>query len=98
VDSLTVDAEVDEEWRTFVRAKRSSDLDQIIAEEGLDPEETRAFVEGAFRDGAVPTTGTAITRVLPPVSRFSPANSHAAKKKAVLDKLAAFFERYFGLS
>lgn len=36
--------------------------------------------------------------ILPPVSRFSKNNGHAAKKQTVLDKLAAFFERYFGLA
>ena len=80
------------------RAKRVEELDRIIAEEGLNPEETRAFVESAFRDGAVPTTGTAITRIVPPVSRFSKSNNHATKKQNMLDKLGAFFERYFGLS
>ena len=98
VDSLTVDAAVDEEWQAFVQAKRTADLDRIIVEEDLDGDETRAFVDNAFRDGAVPTTGTAITRVLPAVSRFSKDNDHATKKQTVLDKLGAFFERYFGLS
>jgi len=36
--------------------------------------------------------------VLPPGSRFSRENGHALKKQAVLDKLAAFFECYFGLA
>jgi type I restriction enzyme R subunit len=98
VDSLTVDATVDEEWRTFIHAKRAEDLDRIIAEEGLNADEKRAFIDNAFRDGAVPTAGTAITRVVPPVSRFSKSNDHAAKKQTALDKLRAFFERYFGLS
>jgi len=61
-------------------------------------DETRAFVDNAFRDGAIATTGTAITKILPPVSRFSKNNNHAAKKQTVLDKLASFFERYFGLA
>ena len=98
VDSLTVGADVDGEWTTFVESKRDEDLDRIIADENLKPDETRAFVERAFRDGAVPTTGTAITRILPPASRFSNANAHAIKKQSVLEKLAAFFERYFGLA
>jgi type I restriction enzyme R subunit len=98
VDSLTVDAAVDDEWQAFVEAKRATDLDEIIEREGLNAEATRAFVEDAFRDGAVPTTGIAITRVLPPVSRFSRTNDHATKKQTVLDKLGVFFERYFGLS
>jgi type I restriction enzyme R subunit len=97
VDSLTVDATVDEEWQAFVVAKRAHDLDQIIAEEDLDADETRAFVDNAFRDGAIPTAGTAITRVVRPVSRFSASNDHATKKRIALDKLGVFFERYFGL-
>jgi type I restriction enzyme R subunit len=98
VDSLTVDASVDDEWRAFVEARRAEELERIIAEEGLRPEATRAFVADAFRDGAVPTTGTAITRVLPPVSRFSAGDDHGAKKHAVLDRLGAFLERFLGLS
>lgn len=41
----------------------------------------------AFRDGAIPTAGTAITKILPPVSRFSKNNGHGVKKQTVLDKL-----------
>ena len=50
---------------------READLDEIIEDENLKPDETRAFIDTAFRDGAIQTTGTAITKVLPPVSRFS---------------------------
>ena len=98
VDSLTVDASIDDEWRTFVEAKRAEELDQIIVEEGLDADQTRQFVDNAFRDGGVPTAGTAVTRILPPVTRFSSSDDHGAKKQAVLNKLGAFFERYFALS
>jgi type I restriction enzyme R subunit len=98
VDSLSTTAEVDQAWAAFVSAKRTEELDRIIAEEGLDPDATHAFVEAAFRDGAVQPTGTAITKILPPVSRFGTAGGHAAKKKTVLAKIGHFFERFFGLS
>jgi len=98
VEFVSVSANVDAEWVAFVRAKKAEELDRIIIEEGLNADETKAFVENAFRDGAIPVTGTAITKILPPVSRFSKNNGHAAKKQTVLDKLAAFFERYFGLA
>lgn len=67
------------------------------ASEALKADEMRAFVTDAFRDGAVPSTGTAITRILPPASRFSQADNHAARKQRVLGKLVDFFERYHGL-
>jgi type I restriction enzyme R subunit len=98
VDSVSVDGEVDEEWRTYIAARREAELITIIETESLRPDETRAFVETAFRDGAIQTTGTAITKVLPPVSRFSVAGGHSEKKQRVLVKLGEFFERFFGLS
>lgn len=98
IDSLTVSSQVDEEWRAFIAARRTEELERIITEEALKPEETRAFIDNAFRDGAIPTSGTAITKILPPVSRFGAGGQHATKKLAVLGKLTAFFERYFGLS
>jgi type I restriction enzyme R subunit len=51
----------------------------------------------AFRDGAISATGMAITTVVPPESRFSPGNDHAAKKQTVLTELAAHVDRFLGL-
>ncbi len=98
VDSLSATAEVDAAWAEFVASKRAEELDRIIAEENLDPAATHAFVDAAFRDGAVQPTGTAITKILPPVSRFGQDGGHATKKQTVLAKLGEFFDRFFGLS
>lgn len=97
VDTVSTKGKIDAQWQTFVVAKKAAELDRIIHEENLNAEETRAFIDNAFRDGVIPTAGTAITRVLPPVSRFSKDNGHGRKKQTVLEKLSAFFERYFGL-
>mgnify|MGYP000855843271 FL=1 len=98
VDSVSVGGKVAKEWPAFITSKKAEELERIIADEGLNPGETRTFVENAFRDGGIPSTGTAITKILPPVSRFARNNNHSVKKQTVLDKLTAFFERYFGLS
>jgi type I restriction enzyme, R subunit len=98
VDTVSTKARVDTQWQAFVAARKAEELDRIIAEEDLSAEATRAFIDNAFRDGAIPTAGTAITKILPPVSRFSKANAHSIAKQAVLERLAAFFERYFGLA
>ncbi|CAJ6109194.1 HsdR family type I site-specific deoxyribonuclease [Burkholderia pseudomallei] len=98
VDSVSTSAKVDEAWVAFITTRKAEELGQIIADEGLKPEETKAFVDNAFRDGAIPTTGTAITKILPPTSRFAQNSSHSEKKQSVLNKLTAFFERYFGLA
>ncbi len=97
VDSLSATAQVDQAWEAFVASRRRDELDRIIAEEQLKPEATYAFVESAFRDGAVQPTGTAITTILPAVSRFTPDGGHSDKKRSVPDKLMRFFERFQGL-
>ncbi len=97
VDAVSTKAKVDAQWQSFVAVKKAEELDRIIADEGLNADETKALIDNAFRDGAIPVTGTAITKILPPVSRFSKNNDHAVKKQTVLDKLSAFFERFFGL-
>ena len=84
------------EWNEYVSKQREADLQQIINEEKLKPEETRKFIENAFRDGEVKTVGTDIDKLMPPVSRFGGGN-RAEKKQGIIDKIKAFFEKYFGI-
>ena len=97
VDDLNIAGDVADEWRVYIEAKRAAELERIIVEENLKPEPTRAFVDTAFRDGAIKTTGTAVTKILPPVSRFSQGSNHSEKKRTVLERLTTFFERFFDL-
>lgn len=98
VDSVSATGAVDEEWCTYVAAKREAELDAIIAAENLRPEETRAFVATAFQNGAIQSAGTAITKVLPSTRRFTANESHGEKKQIVLDKLSAYLDRFTGLT
>ncbi|MFT0847951.1 hypothetical protein VR010_09360 [Actinomycetaceae bacterium L2_0104] len=98
VEAVSVDGAIDEEWRAFIAAKREAELAAIIEEENLRADAARAFVGIAFRDGVLRTTGTSITKVLPPASRFAVGGGHGEKKQRVIQKLGAFFERFFGLS
>ena len=85
------------EWREFVAKEKESELNRIIEEEKLKPEETRKFVDNSFRDGELKTIGTDIDKLMPPVSRFGGGNRDA-KKKGIIAKLTVFFERFFGIS
>ena len=84
------------EWHAYVAEQREKALVQIIEEEKLKEAETRAFIEGAFRDGAVKTTGTDIDKILPAVSRFGGGN-RKEKKETVIEKLKKFFERFWNI-
>ena len=84
------------EWRAFVAEEKERQLSAIIREENLKDAETRKFIEASFRDGSIKTSGTAIDKLLPPMSRFGGGN-RAEKKQGVIDKLKTFFERFFGI-
>ena len=84
------------EWQEYVTEERERQLMEIIREEKLKEPETRKFLENAFRDGEIKTTGTDIDKLMPPVSRFG-GGGRAKKKQGVIDKLKTFFERFFGI-
>ncbi len=95
INTINADTDVQHDWHKFVKEQEETDLKNLIEEEKLKAEDTRKYVENAFRDGALKTTGTDIDKILPPVSRFG--GGRAKKKQTVLEKLKAFFEKYFGL-
>jgi len=95
IEQVNVSTKVDEDWRRFLHERKEADISAIIEEEKLKPEQTRRFIDNAFRDGVLKTTGTAIDRIMPPVSRFG--GGRAAKKQGIIEKLMLFFEKYSGL-
>ena len=97
IASLTPETSVDDDWQKFVNEKQKEELSRIIAEENLNKEETEKFVKNAFQDGFISETGTAITKLLPPLNPFAPNNQYATKKLAVIEKLKLFLERFFGI-
>ena len=96
VASVNADTDVDEAWEAYVKQRMQDDLNEIIASENLKADETSKFVENAFRDGAIRTTGTDIDKILPAMSRFGGGNRQE-KKKTVIEKLKLFFDKYFGV-
>ena len=86
------------EWKKFVLEEKERQLDEIIREERLKPEETKKFIENAFRDGEVRTSGSAVDKLLPPMGRFSGSRNRAEKKKTVIERLKGFLERFFGIA
>ena len=83
-------------WHDYVAHKCKEDLENIIKEEKLKPEDTRKFLENAFCDGEIKTFGTDIDKLMPPISRFG-GGKRTEKKQGVISKLKTFFEKYFAI-
>jgi type I restriction enzyme, R subunit len=100
IESLRVDASITDEWKSYIDAKKQEELDKIIQEEDLIPDETIKFINQAFKTGEIRESGTSIIKVMKPVSMFGKNNqglSRTQKKQSVLEKLISFFNRFFGV-
>lgn len=97
IETINTSTDVNGNWQKFVQEQKEADIQELIQEEKLKPEETKKLMENAFRDGVLKTTGTDLDKILPPVSRFSGGGSRDKKKQTVINKLRSFFEKYFGL-
>ena len=98
IASLNPSTEIDKDWHSFIEGKKLEELNKIIEDENLNKVETYKYIANAFRDGYVQETGTAITKVLPPVSRFSKTGERTKKRESVLERLIAFFNRFWDIS
>lgn len=96
ISKINADTNVMDDWSKFVKEQKEIDLKKIINDENLNEEETRKFLDNAFRDGQVKTNGTDIEKILPPMRRFGGEN-RAEKKENIIVKVKKFFEKYFGL-
>jgi len=96
IEQVNMSTHIDDDWTLFVQKRKEEDLSALIANEKLKDDETRRFVDNAFRDGILKTTGTDIDKLLPPMSRFGSGN-RADRKQNIIEKLSKFFEKYLGL-
>ena len=97
IDRVNSSKNVTDDFKKFVKEEKEKDLEKVIEEEKLKPEETKKFIDNSLRDGTLKTTGTDIDKLLPPVSRFGGGN-RIEKKLGVIEKLKGFFDKYLGLT
>ncbi len=95
IATINMGTDVNADWIKFVKKQKEIDMQQIIKEQKLKSEEAEKFINNAFRDGVLKTTGTDIDKLMPPVSRFG--GGRGQKKDIVIEILQKFFEKYFGL-
>ncbi len=94
IETLTPNSNVDNDWLNFIKEKRIEELNTIIEEENLNKEETYKFMNNSFYNGYVQEFGTEISKILPPISMFSPSKERTTKRLAVVEKLKFFFDKY----
>lgn len=84
--------DIDDEWEKYIAQEKRNQLEDIIKEENLKPDETFVFVKRAFADGYITETGTGIAKILPPTNPFLPESGE--KKQIVIEKLKEYLNRF----
>ncbi len=97
IQSLDANSVIDENWPKYVEKRMKDELDKIIIEENLNPEETKKFIRKSFSNGFITDIGTEFASILPPISRFSKDNERTKKREKVLKRLKEFFEIFFDI-
>lgn len=97
IQTVNTEEDVNGAWEEYVKRKREEDLATIIKEERLKTAETKKYINNAFRDGQLRTTGTDIDKILPAMSRFGSGGNRSYVKTSVIRRLREFFEKYLGL-
>jgi type I restriction enzyme R subunit len=98
IDRMTPEggSSVENDWKEFIDQEKIEQLDAIIEEEHLKPQETRAIIDRAFKDGYITETVTGIAKILPPSNPFLPESGE--KKQTVIDKLKAYLNKFLNTS
>lgn len=92
---ITPSKNVDKSWEEFIEIKKNEELNLIINSEKLKPRETFNFIENAFRNGEIQTSGTIFAKILPSISLFAKDGLRTKTRNSVIEKLTSFFERFF---
>ena len=98
IDSLTPDGNVDGEWKQYVNEQKREQFNQIISEENLKQEKAIEFIENCFQRGFVPEGGIELDAIMPPLNPFDPNANRQGKIKSVIEKIKAFFTKFFDIS
>lgn len=98
VDNLSPDSSVDSEWKTYVNQKKRDEFTQLIENEHLKSDKAVTFIENAFKRGYVPEGGIELNEIMPPLNPFDPSANRESKVKTVLDKIKAFFNKFYEIA
>ena len=94
-NSMTI--KVDEEHLACAMGSGSLAVLATPAVVALMENAAAALADEILADGELKTTGVGIDNLLPPMRRFGGGSNRAEKKHTVIEKLKAFFEKFFGI-
>lgn len=96
IDAIHDKAALLEAFYTYAQGRMRDEAAALIAGEQLNDEAARRYIRASLRREYASDNGADLNAILPKMSPLNP--KYLAKKQAVFRKVAAFVERYKGIS
>ncbi|OOE68525.1 type I restriction endonuclease subunit R [Salinivibrio sp. IB282] len=96
LDQLGEKASVIEAFFSFAQAEQMREAQALIEEENLKPEEAKRYITTSLKREYASEQGTELNSLLPKMSPLNP--QYLTKKQTVLQKIAAFVDKFKGVS
>lgn len=96
IDAIHDKAALLEAFYTYAQGRMRDEAATLIAGEQLDDEAARRYIQTSLRREYASDNGADLNAILPKMSPLNP--KYLMKKQAVFRKVAAFVERYKGIS
>lgn len=96
IDAIHDKAALLEAFYTYAQGRMRDEAAALIAGEQLNDEAARRYIQTSLRREYASDNGADLNAMLPRMSPLNP--KYLAKKQAVFRKVAAFVERYKGIS
>ena len=95
LDALETRADVITAFFSYAQERQWREAEELIAEEGLNAEAARRYIQTSLRREYASDQGTDLYDVLP---KMSPLNrNYLTKKQSVFERIAAFVEKFKGV-
>ena len=95
LDALETRADVITAFFSYAQVRQRREAEDLIAEEGLNAEAARRYIQTSLRREYASDQGTDLYDVLP---KMSPLNrNYLTKKQSVFERIAAFVEKFKGV-
>lgn len=92
LDKLGNKASVIEAFFGFAQKEQNIELEKLISEENLNPEEAKRYIATSIKNKFASNNGTELNSVLPKMSPLRP--EYLPKKKSVFKRISEFVEKF----
>ncbi|HFZ9652217.1 TPA: type I restriction endonuclease subunit R, EcoR124 family [Legionella pneumophila] len=95
LDQIGEKSGVIEAFFSYAQAEQQREADELINAENLNAEEARRYIASSLKREYASDAGTELNTILPKMSPLNP--QYLKKKQSVLQKIAAFVEKFKGV-